>query len=122
MTLQATYRQFLAAPNPISLAEKASLHYIPTLTTLSQSGDIVRHLEAQNKKEVRTTSGHVIWAVEDAHILALEVATKLEFISGGGAYLPGLENFVVDKVAMIPMVREEVPPPARPTALATRLT
>ncbi|KAJ9615295.1 hypothetical protein H2200_001370 [Cladophialophora chaetospira] len=102
MALKGVYQRFLDLPNPISLNENASLHYITTLTTFSSSGDIVRHLESQNKKVVRTKSAKIISVVEGSNALALEVETVLEFISGGGAYLPGLENFIVDKIATIP--------------------
>ena len=105
MALKGIYQRFLDVPNPISLSENASLHYIPTLNTFSSSGDVVRHLESQNKKVVRTKSARIISAVESSNALALEVETVLEFISGGGAYLPGLENFIVDKIATIPTVR-----------------
>jgi hypothetical protein len=105
MSLKDIYQRFLSLPNPISLAENASLHYITTLTTFSSSGDIVRHLESQNKKVVQTKNARVLSAVEGSNALALEVETKLEFISGGGTYLPGLENFIVDKIATIPTVK-----------------
>ncbi|KAL6244404.1 hypothetical protein RBB50_008646 [Rhinocladiella similis] len=103
MTLKDTYQRFLDLPNPISLSENASLHYIPTLTTFSQPAQIIRHLETQNKKLVSTKHAKLISIVEGANSLALEVETVLEFISGGGSYLPGLENFVVDKIAVIPV-------------------
>ncbi|KAH0832453.1 hypothetical protein AYO21_05138 [Fonsecaea monophora] len=103
MTLKDIYQRFLELPNPISLSENASLHYITTLTTLTQPVNIVRHLETQNKKLVKTKSARIISAVEGPNAVALEVETVLEFISGGGSYLPGLENFVVDKIATIPV-------------------
>jgi hypothetical protein len=105
MTLKDVYQRFLDLPNPLSLAENASLHYITTLTTFSQSGNIIRHLESQKRTVVKTRSAKVISAVEGPNALALEIETCLEFISGGGAYLPGLENFIVDKTATIPTVR-----------------
>jgi hypothetical protein len=105
MTLKEIYQRFLDLPNPISLAENASFHYITTLTTFNTPGEIVRHLESQNKKVVKTKSTRIISAVESSSALALEIETVVEFISGGGAFLPGLENFVVDKIATIPTVR-----------------
>lgn len=105
MSAKDIYQRFLDLPNPISLSENASLHYITTLTTFAQPAQIVRHLESQAKKVVKTRSVKIISAVEGANALALEVETVLEFISGGGAYLPGLENFVVDKIATLPLVR-----------------
>jgi hypothetical protein len=105
MSLTAVYQRFLASPNPLSLAENASLHYIPTLTSHSQPGPIIRHLESQAKNIVSVKAAKTISAVEGHNALAIEVDTTLEFISGGGAYLPGLENFVADKIAQLPMVR-----------------
>jgi hypothetical protein len=105
MSLQEIYQRFLAVPNPISLAENASLHYIPTLTTFTSPGKIVPHLETQDKKLVKTKCGKVLTAVEGSNSIALEIETTLEFVSGGGSYLPGIENFIVDKIAVLPTVR-----------------
>lgn len=104
MTLKEIYQRFLDLPNPLSLSENVSLHYITTLNTFSSGGDIVRHLESQNKKVVKTKNARIISVVESTNALALEVETVLEFISGGGTYLPGLENFITDKTATIPTV------------------
>jgi hypothetical protein len=104
MTLKEVYQRFLDLPNPLSLSDNASLHYVTTLSTFSSSADIVRHLELQNRKVVRTKNTRVLSAVEGSNGLALEVETVLEFIASGGTYLPGLENFIVDKVAVIPTV------------------
>jgi hypothetical protein len=104
MSLTAVYERFLASPNPLSLAENASLHYIPTLTSHSQPGPIIRHLETQNKSVVTIKSAKTISAVEGLNAIAIEVDTTIEFVSGGGAYLPGLENFVADKTATLPIV------------------
>jgi hypothetical protein len=123
MTLKDTYQRFLDLPNPISLAENASLHYITTLTTFSQPTQIIRHLESHNKKVVKTRSTRILSVVEGGFALALEVETNLEFISGGGVYLPGLENFVVDKIATIPTVSVPWPVYAAPRLTETcRLT
>ena len=105
MTLKEVYQRFLDLPNPISLSENVSLHYITTLQTFSSPANIIRHLESQNKKVVKTKSTRIISAVEGPDAIALEVETLLEFISGGGSYLPGLENFIADKIATIPTVR-----------------
>ena len=104
MSLKAVYQRFLEVPNPISLSERASLHYINTLTTFPDPAAIIRHLETQNKKVVRTKSAKVITAIEGHNALAAEVELVLEFISGGGSYLPGMENFIVDKIATIATV------------------
>jgi hypothetical protein len=104
MALSQIYARFFASPNPLSLAEDASLHYIPTLKSFSQQGPIVRHLESQNKDVVKVKSSKRISVVEGASSIALETETVLEFISGGGSYLPGLDTFIIDSVATLPMV------------------
>jgi hypothetical protein len=106
MSLKAIYERFLTSPNPLSLSENASLNYISTLRTFSQSGPIIRHLESQNKNEVRKKAEKVIAVVEGHNSLSLDVETTLEFISNGGAYLPGLENFVTDRIVTFPSVSE----------------
>jgi hypothetical protein len=104
MSLKVIYERFLASPNPLSLSENVSLNYIPTLRTFTESGPVIRHLESQSKSEVRKKSEKVIAAVEGQNSLSLDMETTLEFISSGGAYLPGLENFVTDRVVTFPSV------------------
>jgi hypothetical protein len=106
MSLRATYERFLASPNADSLAETASLHYVTTLTTVNRAEPITTHLQAQNKSIVKKRAEKVIGAVEGVSALSLDVETTLEFISGGGAYLPRLENFVTDKVVTFPVVSQ----------------
>ena len=109
MSLQVFYERFLASPEVGSLTETASLNYIPTLTTVNNAEPITTHLQKQHNSVVKKKSEKVIGAVEGPSALSLDVETTLEFISGGGAYLPGLENFVTDKVATFPAVS----PPTR---------
>lgn len=104
MSLKALYEKFLISPKSPGVSENASLHYLPTLTTFTKADNIVRHLETQNKTVARKKSEKIIDTVEGQNALVAEVETTLEFISGGGAYLPGLENFVTDKVAMFAVV------------------
>jgi hypothetical protein len=104
MLLETVYKRFLASPASGSLAENASLNYIPTLRTFSDVDPIIRHIESQNRTEVRKREEKVLGVVEGQNSLSLDVETKLEFISGGGVYLPGLENFVTDKIVTFPTV------------------
>jgi hypothetical protein len=104
MSLKAAYERFLTSPNPLSLCENASLNYIPTLRTFTQQGPVIRHLENQNRTEVRKKTEKIIGTVEGQNSLSLEVETTLEFISNGGAYLPGLDNFVTDRIVTFPTV------------------
>lgn len=104
MTLRTVYERFLSSPNPLSLSQSATLNYVTTLTSYAQQGPIIRHLESQNKSVVKKKTEKIISAVEGYSSIALEVETTLEFISDGGAYLPGLDNFIVDKIATLPIV------------------
>ena len=104
MALAQTYERFLASPNPLNLADDASLHYIPTLKSISQQGPVIRHLESQNRNVVKIKSNKRLNVVEGASSIALETETTLEFLSGGGTYLPGLDTFILDAVATLPMV------------------
>ncbi len=106
MSLQAVYEGFLKSPNSSSLTDNASLNYITTLTTFTNAEQVVKHLETQNKSVVKKKAEKVIGAVEGQSSLALDVETTLEFISGGGTYLPGLENFVTDKILTFPAVSQ----------------
>ncbi|TAQ84427.1 hypothetical protein B7494_g7253 [Chlorociboria aeruginascens] len=104
MALQSVYQQFLASPNSSHLASNASLHYITTLVTLNGPTEIIKHLGSQShefeKKEERFLD-----VVEGPDSLAVETHTTLEFQTGGGAYLPGLDdNFLADRTVTFPIV------------------
>jgi hypothetical protein len=109
MALQSTYKQFLAAPNPALLASNASLHYITTLTTLNGSSEIIKHLNGQSH-ELEKKEERFLDVVEGLDALAVEVHTTMEFITGGGAYLPGLDdNFLADRTVNFPIVYTAAP-------------
>ncbi|CAK7275248.1 hypothetical protein SEPCBS57363_006584 [Sporothrix epigloea] len=103
MALQAVYLQFLAAPNSASLASDASLYYITTSTVYRGSTDIIKHfgsLRNQLKKNKET----LLSSVESANGLALEIDTALAFTTGGGPYLPRLDdNFLTDRKVQVPV-------------------
>lgn len=104
MALQTAYKQFLAAPNPTFLAQDASLHYITTLVTLNGSSEILNHLKAQDH-ELKKEEEKFLDVVEGQNSLAVEVHTTIEFLSGGGAYLPSLDdNFLADRIVTFPIV------------------
>ena len=105
MSLAAVYKEFLAAPNPATLANDASLNYVTTLTSFSDSAQIAKHLGAQ-QRVLRKKSEKVLSAIENDGAVFLETETTIEFISGGSAYLPGLDdNFLADRVVTLPIVR-----------------
>jgi hypothetical protein len=104
MALQTAYKQFLAAPNPSFLAEDASLHYITTLVTLKGPNEIAKHLKIQDH-ELKKKEEKFLDIVEGHNALAVEVHTTMEFLTGGGAYLPSLDdNFLTDRIVTFPIV------------------
>lgn len=104
MGLQAIYERFLQSPNPQNLSSDATLHYVTTLKSFSQQGRIIKHLADQNNNVVRKKAEKVISAVEGLTSVAIIVETTLEFLSDGGAYLPGLDTFILDRVVTLPVV------------------
>jgi hypothetical protein len=104
MALQAAYKQFLVAPNPTLLADDASFHYITTLTTVNGSAEIISHLNKQSR-HLKKKEQKFLNAIESPNGLAVEVETTIEFLNGGGAYLPGLDdNFLADRTVTFPIV------------------
>ena len=104
MALQAAYKQFLAAPNPSFLAQDASLHYITTLVTLNGSSEIIKHLNRQSH-DLTKKEELFLDVVEGPKSIAVEAHTTIEFLTGGGSYLPSLDdNFLADRVVTFPIV------------------
>ena len=104
MALRSMYEKYLASGGPEALNENAALHYIPTLTTINSSPAIVRHHTAQSKV-LRKKLEKIVSCIEGDDALCLDVETTIEFLSGGGAYLPGLDdNFVADRIVTFPVV------------------
>jgi len=104
MTLEAIYKQFLAHPSANFLTSNAAFNYVPTLTTISEAGAIVKHFHAQSNL-LKKKSEEFKNVVEGPNSLCVESETTIQFNNGGGAYLPGLdENMVCDRVVTIPLV------------------
>ena len=105
-SLRSLYQSFLASPNASALNNNASLNYITTLTTINTAAAIIKHHTA-HQKALTKKEEKILSCIEGSDALCLDVETTLEFITGGGAYLPGLDdNFVADRVVTFPMVRE----------------
>ncbi|KAK5011599.1 hypothetical protein LTR39_004491, partial [Cryomyces antarcticus] len=104
MSLCDKYQQFLANPTAAALADKSSsINYVPTLTTINQPAAIIKHLQTQ-AKIVKKKSEKVLGAIESSDALSADVEMTVEFLSGGGAYLPQVEeNFLADRMATFPM-------------------
>ncbi|OJJ46104.1 hypothetical protein ASPZODRAFT_2054804 [Penicilliopsis zonata CBS 506.65] len=104
MSLKEVYQKFLADPRSAPLAPDVSLIYITTTTTVEGAEAVVGHLSRQHNV-VKKKAEDVIGAIESADSLCLDVETTLEFVSGGGAYLPSLDdNFLADRVATFPAI------------------
>lgn len=104
-SLKAVYQDFLAKPRADALSNHAaSLNYITTLTTITPAAAIVKHVAA-HQQVLKKKEEKVLSAIEGQGALCLDVETTLEFITGGGAYLPGLDdNFLADRVVTFPMI------------------
>lgn len=104
MTLQAVYKQFLAAPSSSALAQNASLHYITSTTSFHGPTDIIKHLSSQ-RNLIKKIKEDPITVVEGHDALAVQTDLSLEFIVNGGAYLPGLDDqFLSDRVVDLAVV------------------
>jgi len=104
MALQTAYKRFLASPNASFLAPNVSLHYITTLVTFNGSADIINHLNGQNY-ELQKKEEKFLDVVESTSAIAVEIHTCIEFLAGGGAYLPSLDdNFLADRTVTLPIV------------------
>jgi hypothetical protein len=104
MSLQSTFKQFLASPSTSLLAENAAIQYITTLITIHGPAEIIKHLSTQGN-QLKKKQEEFLDVVEGQNALAAEVETTLEFISSGGAYLPGLDdNFLADRTVTFPIV------------------
>ena len=105
MSLQKKYQSFLATPTATALSSYASLNYITTLTTINDAAAIAKHLSNQTST-LKKKEEKVLSTVEGENAICLDVETTLEFLTGGGAYLPGLDdNFLADRIVTFPIVR-----------------
>ncbi|KAJ5765701.1 hypothetical protein N7520_005260 [Penicillium odoratum] len=99
---QTEYRNFLASPRSAKLAANVSLIYVPSTTKFEGKDSVLTHLSRQSSI-VKKKSEDVISSIEASDSLVLDMETTLEFLEGGGAYLPSLDdNFLADRVVTIP--------------------
>lgn len=98
------YESYLKSPSASALSDNATLNYITTLTTINTSAAIVRH-HAAHQKVLQKKEEKVLSCIEGSDAICLDIETTLLFVTGGGAYLPGLDdNFLSDRVVTFPMV------------------
>ncbi|KAI9720684.1 MAG: hypothetical protein M1828_005564 [Chrysothrix sp. TS-e1954] len=102
MALQAAYSRYLASPSAEALASDASIHYMPTLSSISNASAILRHLSTQ--EQLLKKKENFLNVIENERGLCIEAETTISFMNGGGTYLPGLDdNFLVDKTVTLPI-------------------
>lgn len=103
-SLKAIYQRYLQNPDASLFAPDGSLNYITTLTTIHKTDAIAKHLTA-HQRVLRKKNENILSTIESDDALCLEIETTIEFIQGGGTYLPGLDdNFLVDRLVTIPIV------------------
>lgn len=103
-TMASTYQTFLAAPTTSALAPNASITYTTTTTTINEPTAILKHLQAQ-QKQVLKKEEKVLSAIESSNGVCIETETTLQFRDGGGAYLPGMdENLLDERIVTFPLV------------------
>ena len=108
MSLLQVYEAYLNNPagNATTLSDEATLHYINTLTSIHTAPAIVKH-NAAHDRVLKKKQQKVLDHLEGGNGLTVDVETTIEFISGGGAYLPGMDdNFVSDRIVTFPMVSD----------------
>lgn len=104
MSFKNTYLRFLSTPSEAGLAESAAFHYVTSGSSLATPDAIIQYLNREPKL-LKKRSEKVLSSVETPDTLVLEVETELEFVSGGGNYLPGMDdNFLSDQIVVFPIV------------------
>lgn len=98
------YLSFLRSPSESALASDAALHYVTTTTSIHESAAIIKHYQAQ-EKVVKKKSENVLSSYGSSDGAVIETETIFEFIRGGGAILPQMDdNMLADSLASLPMV------------------
>ena len=103
-SLRTVYEDYLRCPNASTLNDNAALNYITTLTTINTADAIVKHHTA-HQKVLKKKEEKVLSCIESSNAVCLDIELTLEFLTSGGAYLPGLDdNFLADRVVTFPVV------------------
>ncbi|KAI5309968.1 hypothetical protein KEM55_002020, partial [Ascosphaera atra] len=105
MTIKSTYESFLNEPTRSSIADEAALNYITTATQIVGAEKIHEHLAQLQETTVKKNEQKILNVVEGYCSLSLEVQTALEFIGGGGPYVPDAElDSIKEKTATLTIV------------------
>ncbi len=98
------YSAFQNGPTADALTSDAGLHYITTTTNIDSAAAVIKHLSAQSKQVTRKDS-RILSAVQGQNSLFLETEVTLQFNNGGGAWLPSMdENLLDEKMVNFPLL------------------
>ena len=101
------YLSFLNSPKASALAPNASLHYITTTTSIHDADAIIKHFQAQEKL-VKKKSETILSSIATNDAVVVESETELEFVRGGGAFLPNMDdNMLIDSLVTVPIVSSD---------------
>jgi hypothetical protein len=102
--MAATYQAFLASPTASALSSNASINYITTTTAVHEPAAIIKHLQVHQKQVVKKDE-KILYTIESSNGLCLETEVTLQFHNGGGAFLPGMDENVIDeRIVTFPLV------------------
>ncbi|KAL9111380.1 MAG: hypothetical protein Q9227_004257 [Pyrenula ochraceoflavens] len=93
------YQSFLASPKVSDLSDDAILAYVTVVSSIQNSASIVKHLTST---EIRHVIQKIIGTVDGGSNAFYDIENTIQFVAGGGKYLPGLDEFIVDKTLTFP--------------------
>ncbi|KAJ5763008.1 hypothetical protein N7533_001689 [Penicillium manginii] len=100
--LKDAYSKFRANPRHAPVAANVSLIYVPSTTRIDGADAVASHTSRQSA-HLRKKSEKIISEIESSDSLCLDIETTIEFLEGGGAYLPSFDdNFLADRVVTFP--------------------
>lgn len=109
-TLLQKYQSFLARPVATQLSDNASIVYTTTAEVIQGRDALVKHFEKYNQLFAKRTDKQIS-VVETQDTLVYETDTLIEFRTGGGSFLPGLDdNFLADQTVNFVLVCSNVLP------------
>jgi len=102
--MASAYKTFLQSPSAGLLADDASIDYITSTTQITGAQNILKHLQVQ-QKQVEKKEEKVLNTIESQDGVCFETETTLLFKLGGGVYLPGIdENLLDERTVTFPMI------------------
>lgn len=90
------YVEFLTNLSTSYLAPDASLVYVTTATEIRDATAIIKHIQSQ-QKQIEVKDWKVLDSIRGQDGLCLETEQTMQFTRGGGAYLPGMDENLLDE-------------------------